>query len=155
LFSGSIAIRVDHVEDIVNIVALVITGPMVGVEIAVAAFTNPIFSRLPDDAYRQARSDGSRVLGRVMPFWYIATLVALIAAAVVTPGAWLITAAAVLMALVVLLTVTMLVPINNRIGAWAQAADVDRDLARRWDRLHWLPVVMLTALFVLLVVGVR
>jgi Anthrone oxygenase len=155
LFSGSIAIRVDHVEDIVNIVALVITGPMVGVEIAVAAFTNPIFSRLPDDAYRQARSDGSRVLGRVMPFWYIATLVALIAAAVVTPGAWLITAAAVLMALVVLLTVTMLVPINNRIGAWAQAADVDRDLARRWDRLHWLRVVMLTALFVLLVVGVR
>jgi hypothetical protein len=63
--------------------------------------------------------------------------------------------AAVLMALVVLLTVTMLVPINNHIGAWSQAADVDRDLARRWDRLHWLRVAILVVLFVLLVIGVR
>jgi hypothetical protein len=142
-------------EDIVEVVALVITGPMVGVEIAVAAFTNPIFDRLPDDAFRLARSDGSRVLGRVMPFWYIATLVVLIATAVVTSGNWLIVAAAALMALVVLLTVTMLVPINNRVGAWSQAADVDRILARRWDRLHWLRVAMLVTLFVLLAVGVK
>jgi hypothetical protein len=155
LFFVSITSSVDHVEEIVNIVALVITGPMVGVEIAVAAFTNPIFDRLPDDAYRQARSDGSRVLGRVMPFWYVATLAVLIVAAVVTSGAWLLTVAAVLMALVVLLTVTMLVPINNHIGAWSQAADVDRDLARRWDRLHWLRVAILVVLFVLLVIGVR
>jgi Domain of unknown function (DUF1772) len=154
LFFVSIAGRVDHVEDIVNIVALVITGPMVGVEIAVAAFTNPIFDRLPDDAFRLARSDGSRVLGRVMPFWYIATLVVLIIAAVVSAGAWLATAAAVLMALVVLLTVTMMVPINNRIGHWSQAADVDRGLAGRWDRLHWLRVAILVALFVLLVISV-
>lgn len=141
-------------EDIVEVGVLVITGPMVGVEIAVAAFTNPIFDRLPDDAYRQARSDGSRVLGRVMPFWYIATLVVLIATAVVTHGNWLITAAAALMALVVLLTVTMLVPINNRIGKWSRDADVDRGLARRWDRLHWLRVILLLVMVVLLSAGV-
>ncbi len=141
-------------EDIVLLVALVITGPMVGVEIGVVAFTNPIFDRLPDDAYRQARSDGSRLLGRVMPFWYIATLMMLGAAAVVTSGDWAITTSAVLMGLVVLLTVTMLVPINNRVGAWSQTADVDRDLARRWDRLHWLRVALLVVLFVLLAVAV-
>ena len=125
---------------------------MVGVEIGVAAFTNPIIDRLPDDAYRQVRSDGSRLLGRVMPFWYIATLVVLIAAAVLTSGDWAITTSAVLMALVVLLTVTVLVPINNRIAAWTDAAD--RDLARRWDRLHWLRVALLVVLLVLLAVGV-
>ncbi|PBA03757.1 hypothetical protein CKJ73_24500 [Mycobacterium avium] len=70
-----------------------------------------------------------------MPFWYIATLV-------------------VLMALVVLLAVTLMVPINNRIGRWSEAADVSRDLARRWDRLHWLRVVILVVLFALLVVAV-
>jgi hypothetical protein len=141
-------------EDILEIFALVITGPMVGVEIGVAAFTNPIVARLPDDAYRQFRSGGSRLLGVVMAIWYMTTLVVLIAAAVVTWGDWLVAAAAVLMALTVLLTVTVLVPINNRIGAWSEVADVDRDLAGRWDRLHWLRVVMLVALFVLLVVGV-
>jgi hypothetical protein len=154
LFLVSIGRRVDHVEDIVNIVALVIAGPMVGVEIAVAAVTNPIVDRLPDDAYRLARSAGSRVLGRVMPFWYVATLVVLTAAAVIAASGLTI-AAAVLMATVVLLTVTMLVPINNRIAAWSEVAHVDRELARRWDRLHWLRVIMLVAMFVLLAISHR
>jgi len=140
-------------REIIQIIALVITGPMVGVEIAVAAFTNPVFGRLADDAFRQARSDGSRVLGKVMPFWYIATLVVLIAAAVVSGGQWLITSAAALMALVVLVTVTRMVSINNRIGRWTDVADSDRDLAKRWDRLHWLRVALLVVLFVLLAIS--
>jgi Domain of unknown function (DUF1772) len=140
-------------EEVIEIVALVIAGPMVGVEIAVAAFTNPIIGRLPDDAFRQARRDGSRVLSKVMPFWYIAVLVMLIVAAVITSGEWLVTVAAVLMAMVMLLTVTMLVPINNRIGAWTDAAD--RDLARRWDRLHWLRVGLLVVVLVLLAISAR
>jgi hypothetical protein len=140
-------------EEIVYFIAMVIAGPLVGVEIAVAAFTNPMVGRLPDDAFWQARSDGSRVLGKVMPFWYAVTLVALIAAAVVTSGHWPVTVAAVVMAAVVLMTVTVLVPINNRIGAWTDGADVDRDLARRWDRLHWLRVALLVALYVLLAIS--
>jgi hypothetical protein len=53
-----------------------------------------------------------------------------------------------------LLTVTVLVPINNRIGAWRSNDDVDRDLAGRWDRLHWLRVGMLVAMFAVLAIGV-
>jgi Domain of unknown function (DUF1772) len=143
---------VDRVEAIIETIALAIAGPMVGVEIAVAAFTHPVFDRLPDDAFRQARSHGSRVLGKAMPFWYIATLVVLIAAAVVAWPNWFILAAAVVLTLVVLMTVTLMVPINNRIGAWSDAAD--RDLARRWDRLHWVRVTMLLVMVVLLASGV-
>jgi hypothetical protein len=71
-------------EHVIAIVALVLTGPLVGVELGVAAFTNPLVSKLPDDAYRAFRSDGSRLLGALMPFWYIGTLVALIAGAVLS-----------------------------------------------------------------------
>ena len=138
-------------REIIEMIALVIAGPMVGVEIAVGAFTNPMLGRLPDDAFRQARSDGGRVLGKVMPFWYIATLVVLIAAAVVTRE-WLIVAAAAVLAVVVLMTVTLMVPINNRIGRWTDAPD--RDLARRWDRLHWLRIALLLAMVVLLATGI-
>ncbi|KUH95711.1 DUF1772 domain-containing protein [Mycobacterium sp. IS-3022] len=141
-------------REIIEIAALLIAGPMVGVEIAVAAFTNPVFNRLPDGAFRQARADGSRVLGRVMPFWYIATLAVLVVAAVILRPAWLVTAAAALMAVVVLMTVTLMVPINNRIGRWSDADDVDRDLARRWDRLHGLRVGLLIVLYALLVISV-
>ena len=141
-------------DRIVELLALVVAGPMVGAEFGVAAFTNPIFGRLPDEAFRQARSNGSRMLGRVMPFWYVATLAVLIATAVITSN-WLVISAVALMALVVPLTVTVLVPVNNRIGAWSEEADVSRDLARRWDRLHWLRVVLLTVMFVTLVAGTR
>lgn len=144
---------VEGMDAIVGSLALVITGPLVGVEFAVAAFTNPVFARLPDDGFALARSDGSRVLGKVMPFWYIASLVLLIAAAIVTWENWFVIAAAVVMVAVVLMTVTLMVPINNRIGTWSAAGDVSRDDALRWDRMHWSRVLLLVVLYVLLVLG--
>jgi hypothetical protein len=123
------------------------------VELGVAAFTNPLVSKLPDDAYRAFRSGGSRMLGALMPFWYIGTLVALIAGAVLSRNVLTIAAVA-LMAAAVLLSVTALVPINNRIGAWRSDEDVNRALVGRWDRLHGVRVGLLVAMFVALAVGV-
>jgi hypothetical protein len=140
-------------ERVVAIVALLLTGPLLGVELGVAAFTNPLVSRLPDDAYRVVRSGGSRLLGALMPFWYIGALVALIVAAVLSRDPLGIAAVA-LMGAALLLTVTVLVPINNRIGAWRSNDDVNRGLAARWDRLHAVRVGLLAAMFALLVVGV-
>jgi hypothetical protein len=140
-------------ERVIAIVALVLTGPLVGVELGVAAFTNPLVSKLPDDAYRLFRSGGSRLLGALMPFWYLGTFVILIAGAVLSRDVPAIVAVA-LMAAAVLLTVTVLVPINNRIGAWRSADDVNRNLAGRWDRLHSVRVGLLVAMFIALAVGV-
>ncbi len=141
---------------ILDALATVIAGPLVGVEFAVAAFANPRFARLPDDSFRVARGEASRVLGRVMPFWYIATQVLLVAAAIGANGvrSWLAGTAAVLMAAIVLLTVTVLVPINNRIAAWSAGGEPSRDLAARWDRLHWVRVAALLVVFVLLTVAI-
>jgi hypothetical protein len=140
-------------EHIIAIVALVLTGPLVGVELGVAAFTNPLVSKLPDDAYRVFRSGGSRLLGALMPFWYIGTFVVLIAGAVLSGDLMAITAVA-LMGVALLLTVTVLVPINNRIGGWRSDEDVNRDLASRWDRLHLVRVGLLGAMLIALTVGV-
>jgi hypothetical protein len=144
-------------SDILNAVAVVITGPMVGVELSVAAFFNPLVARLPDDAFRAARGRSARVLGAVMPFWYVGTLLVLAVAAVLGRGATtglLCGIAAGLMAAVVALTVTMLVPINNRIAKWPVTGELSRELAARWDRLHWLRVLILLVLFAVLAVAV-
>lgn len=138
--------------EIIEILALLVVGPLVGTEFAVAAFLNPIVERLPDDGFRAARSDGGRLLGRVMPFWYIGALALLVATAVIERSR-LAGAAVVLMVAVVLLTVAVLVPINNRIAAWAATGELSRALAARWDRLHWLRVAALVVLFALLVIG--
>lgn len=139
-------------EHIAQLLTVIVVGTLVGVEFGVAAFMNPILERLPDDAYRQARATGSRLLGTVMPFWYIATAALLVGDAVLG-RAPLAIAAVVVMGAVMVLTLTTLVPINNRVAAWAGAgpdeAPTNRALAHRWDRLHWLRVALLLVAFVL------
>ncbi|MFZ1179601.1 MAG: DUF1772 domain-containing protein, partial [Mycobacterium sp.] len=73
-------------NQMIDALAIVITGSMVGVEFALAAFANPLLARLPDDSFRAARGLASRVLGKVMPFWYFATLLLLTLAAAGTGG---------------------------------------------------------------------
>lgn len=139
-------------EPIAQIVTVIVVGTLVGVEFGVAAFTNPILEQLPDAAYRQARATGSRILGTVMPFWYAAAAALLVADAVLAPS-FLSVAAVALMGVVMVLTLTTLVPINHRVAAWAGAGPdevpTNRALAQRWDRLHWLRVTVLLAAFVL------
>ncbi|WP_280834595.1 DUF1772 domain-containing protein [Mycolicibacterium frederiksbergense] len=133
------------------IAAVLVTGSLTGVEFGVTAFFHPILERLPDAAYMQARSASARILGAVMPFWYGVVVLSVIVAAAMRPEP-LVIAAAVAMGLVMLLTFSMLVPINNRVGAWSGGGDISRADARRWDRLHWLRVGLLAAAFALLVV---
>ena len=140
------------------VVTATVVGTMVGVEFAVAVFVNPIFLRLPAGPALQARADGGRVLGRVMPFWYIASLILTVALAVAVQGASATSAAAAaagLLAVSVILSVTLLVPINNRSVTWtADSHPADwREQHQRWDRLHYARVAIITAGFVLTLVA--
>lgn len=144
--------NLDGVRETIGILAVLMTGPLLGVEFGIAAFTNPLLSRLPDDAFWRARGDGGKLLGFVMPFWYIGAQIALSLAAAVTPTGCLL-AAALLMGLALVLSVAVLVPINNRIGRWQSVSDVSRPLARRWDRLHGVRVAILAGVFALSVLG--
>ena len=56
------------------VITATVVGVMVGVEFAVAVFVGPILRRLPVGSWIEAGADGARVLGRVMPFWYIGSL---------------------------------------------------------------------------------
>jgi hypothetical protein len=140
------------------IVTTTVVGTMVGVEFAVAVFVNPIFLRLPAGAALQARADGGRVLGRVMPFWYVGSLVLTAGLAAATWGrsaadAGAATAAAALLAVSVVMSVALLVPINNRSITWTASDHPDdyREQQQRWDRLHYVRVAIIVAAFVLTV----
>ena len=140
------------------VVTATVVGTMVGVEFAVAVFVNPIFLRLPAGPALQARADGGRVLGRVMPFWYVASLILTVGLAVAVQGASATSAAAAaagLLAVSVILSVTLLVPINNRSVTWtADSHPADwREQHQRWDRLHYARVAIITAGFVLTLVA--
>lgn len=140
------------------VVTVVLVGLMVGVELAMAALVNPIFDRLPNAGGVAARSDGARVLGRVMPSWYIGSIV--IGALWVTqswgrPEAATVAVAAGILVVSVVMSIVLLVPINSRVARWSDGdAPPDwRQQVGRWDRFHYVRVGSIVVAFVLFVVA--
>lgn len=145
-------------QNVVAVITVVVVGVMVGVEFAVAVFVNPILNRLPDDHCIAARANGGRILGRVMPFWYIGSMVlgAVWAfAAWGSAGASLIAAATALLAVSVVMSILLLVPINNRAKTWtAEGRPADwKQQADRWDRFHYVRVGIIVLAFALFAVA--
>ncbi|MER5861727.1 DUF1772 domain-containing protein [Kitasatospora sp. NPDC002040] len=141
--------------DALKVVTVVVVGVMVGVEFSVAFVMNRIFSALPEDSGQLGRAHGGRMLGAVMPFWYIGSLVLAGVWAVAGwpgQGAGLVVTAAVLLVLSVIMSILLLVPINNRSKAWTpenRPADWKEQM-NRWDRFHYLRVAVIVAAFALL-----
>lgn len=123
-------------------------GLLIGVEFAVAAFVDPILVRLSHAAEAEATQLFARVLGRTMPFWYAFSFLLLIAEAVLRthePGFELLIVASAIWAVVILLTILFLVPINNRIAKMpfgAYNSDLQKQ-HRRWDWMHRGRVLLL------------
>ena len=142
--------------DWLPILAVVVVGLMVGVEASVAFVVNPIVDRLPENAGVLARADGGRMLGRLMPFWYVGSLVLTVATGLVrsddATAAWI---AAALLLVSVVMSIALLVPINNRSKTWTPStAPADwREQIGRWDRLHVMRVVIIVAAFALLTIA--
>ncbi|MFB7778805.1 anthrone oxygenase family protein [Streptomyces bauhiniae] len=133
----------------------VVVGLLVGVEFSVAFVINPILGGLPGDNGLRGRIHGARMLGAVMPFWYIGSLVLGAVWAVAGwhhQGAGLVVIAAGLLMLSVLMSILLLVPINNRTKVWtAESLPEDwKEQMGRWDRFHYVRVGILIAAFALL-----
>src|SRR6201986_799937 len=97
------------------VITATVTGVMVGVEFAVAVFVNPIQRRLPVGSWIEATAARGRGLGRVMPLWYIGSLLLPAWLAAVQWGGTAgdaAVAAAALLIVSVIMSVTLLVPIN-------------------------------------------
>lgn len=145
-------------HDVLAVLTIVVAGLMVGVEFAVAVFVNPIFDRLPNNGGIAAHSEGGRILGRVMPFWYMSAVVLSAAWAAVAwgdKGASLVAAGTGLLVVSVVLSLTVLVPINEHIKTWArEGAPADwREQSHRWSRYHYLRVGIIVLAFVLFAVA--
>ncbi|MET8274005.1 DUF1772 domain-containing protein [Streptomyces sp. NPDC005077] len=139
-----------------EVITTVVVGLMVGVEFSVAFVMNPIFNALPEDSNQLAHSHGGRMLGAVMPFWYIGSLVLVAVWAVAGwhhHGTGLVVTAAALLIVSVIMSILLLVPINNRGKTWTpdnRPADWKEQM-NRWDRFHYVRVAVIIAAFALLV----
>ncbi|WNI30072.1 DUF1772 domain-containing protein [Streptomyces sp. ITFR-6] len=139
-----------------EVVTTVSVGMMVGVEFSVAFVMNRIFSALPEDSGQMARAHGGRMLGAVMPVWYISSVVLVAIRAVAgwhDSGTGLAVISGALLMVSVLMSILLLVPINNRSKTWTpenRPADWKEQMSR-WDRFHYARVAVLVAALTLLV----
>lgn len=133
----------------------VVVGVMVGVEFSVAFVINRILDGLPDDSAQLGRAHGGRMLGAVMPVWYIGSLVLVAVWAIAgwdNPGSGLVVTAGALLIVSVIMSILLLVPINNRSKTWTpgnRPADWKEQM-NRWDRFHYVRVAVIIAAFALL-----
>jgi uncharacterized membrane protein len=138
-----------------QVVTTVVVGVMVGVEFSVAFVINRILNALPGDNGLIGRAHGGRMLGAVMPVWYITSLVLVAAWAAAGwhhHGTSLVVTAAALLILSVIMSILLLVPINNRGKTWTpdnRPADWKQQM-NRWDRYHYVRVAVIIAAFALL-----
>jgi uncharacterized membrane protein len=139
-----------------EVITTVVVGVMVGVEFSVAFVMNPIFNALPEDSNQLAHSHGGRMLGAVMPFWYVGSLVL---AGIWAVAGWhhhgtgLVVTAAALLIVSVIMSILLLVPINNRNKNWTPENRPEdwKEQMNRWDRFHYVRVAVIIAAFALLV----
>ncbi|MET7759214.1 DUF1772 domain-containing protein [Streptomyces sp. NPDC005389] len=134
----------------------VVVGLMVGVEFSVAFIMNRILDALPEDSGQLGHAHGGRMLGALMPVWYIGSLVLVAIWAVAGrhhDGVGLVVTAGGLLILSVVMSILLLVPINNRNKTWTpdnRPADWKEQL-QRWNRYHYVRVAVIIAAFTLLV----
>lgn len=144
---------------ILNVVTILCVGLLIGTEFAVSVFINPILRKLEAGAQAQAISLFAKRLGSVMPFWYAGSLLLLIAGAMIRWGqqgdGLLITACAI-WAAVIVVTLLVLVPINNQMMKLDERAfpAEAQQAHRKWDRLHRVRVGALAAAAVCFLVAV-
>lgn len=140
--------------------SLLTCGLLVGNEVAVALFIHPLLYSLPEQVHARIAKPLAGRLGRFMPFWYALSLVFAILQLLVTShdtrlAWWLCSIAIALLALIIVLTIFLPVPINNRIAA-LDLENLPRDwvgMRRLWDEYHRFRVFLLLLVLALLIVS--
>jgi uncharacterized membrane protein len=133
---------------VLDLITILSCSVLTGNELAVSWFFNPAIWQLDDRPQATALSLLARSLGKLMPFWYGLCFVLLSVEAYLrrhSPSHILGLAAAVIWLATILYTVTMLVPINNRIAALNPASlpPTWRQDHKKWDQLHRWRILLL------------
>src|SRR5260370_8687957 len=70
LNSSKVLFLGEFMMEVLNVVAIIVAGLMVGCELAIAAFVHPTLDKLPDNVHLPASGSLPRVLVSFIPFCY-------------------------------------------------------------------------------------
>ena len=141
-----------------DVLTILCTGLMIGNELAVSLFVNPVIWQLEERSQAKALSLFAGILGKVMPFWYALCLLLMVAETYLRrhqPALALLLIAVAIWIAIIIYSVTALVPINNRIAGLADRLPEGwRQEPKRWDTYHRWRILLLVIAMVCLVTGI-
>jgi len=143
---------------LLNIATIASVGLLVGTEICLTAFTNPVLRKLDDPAQLKAAQLLTARLGTPMPLWNVLGLVLLIVEAVAhrnEPGFSLLVAACVLWVAAAAFTLTLILPLNNRLARADSTSSLKQSLLdfKQWSARHLPRLLVLAAALLCLLVA--
>ena len=145
--------------NLLNIATILCIGLLIGAELAVSAFINPVVWKLNLAAQATAFRLFGRRLGRAMPVWYIASLLLLVSETIThrqRSHVGLLGVAIAFWGTAIALSLLSLVPINNRMvrtDAGGFTESTRREL-QKWESIHRVRVSLLTAAMIFFLVGI-
>jgi hypothetical protein len=145
--------------NLLNVATILCIGLLIGAEFAVSAFVNPVINKLDLAAKAEATRLFARLLGTVMPVWYIASLLLLLSETIIHLHNSLIVWLGVAVAFwgaAIALSLVSLVPISNRLArmdadGWTESAQREQ---RKWDALHRVRVFALAVAMIFFLAGI-
>lgn len=108
-----------------DVITIMCCGLMIGAELAVSCFVNPVIWKLDEVAQADALRRFARLMGKVMPVWHGVSLALMMGEAYVrrhAAGLWI---------AIIVYTITVLVPINDRL---AMSGPMPQDLRQEHRR---------------------
>ena len=128
-----------------NVATLFVILTLAGIEFSVSAFVNPIVWQLEPEPQLKTLSRFAVIGGKVMPVWYLtSTLLVGIQTWLGwhTPARSILLAVDAILVLIAVASVSVLVPLNNRVAQ----GDADwQRIHRTWDRIHRARIVALAS----------
>ena len=137
-------------NEILNIATTASVGMLVGTEICLTAFTNPVLRKLDEPAQVEAAHLLTGRLAPALPIWNSVALVLLIVEAIVQrhqPGFSLLVASSALWAAAAAFTLTLMLPLNNRLARASATSSPKQSLLdyRQWAVRHLPRLLVLAA----------
>ena len=143
----------------IEITSLVLVGLTAGAELGSWCCVQPVVGRLPYEQYVAAEQAMLRTFGRIMPVLMPLSGVLAIALIVVSRGergvvVWLRVAAALCIAMTVITTLAVNVPINSRTAVWQLNNESSEwyDMRRQWHVFQGVRGGLFAFAFVLLTI---
>ena len=135
---------------LLNIATTACVGLLVGSELCLTAFTNPVLRQLDEPAQLKAAHLLTARLAPPLPIWNSVGLVLLIVEAIVqrhSPGFSLLVASSALWATAAAFTLTLMLPLNNRLARAGATSSPKQSLIdyRQWAVRHGPRLLLLAA----------